>query len=231
MRKYLFPVILLALLSAASLPRTKQVEAAALKFDKTTINTTAGQTFDLQVRVDAGTEQITSVDAYILFPNNLLQPQTVSPGTFFPTVTNNIQATKVYIAGLVDDPATSKSGVGTVATITFKALADGTATISYDCREGATDSSKVIKNDINATNIIVCSQNDTSTVTIGTGGGSTIAPTATPQGGGTTGGGTTGGGSTLPSQLPQTGAFDTIVKVTLPGLALLIVGGALRLLL
>lgn len=229
MRKYLFVAILLVLIQGVSLSFAKQVEAAALKLDKTTVSVSAGQTFDLQVQVDAGTDQITSVDAYVLFPSNLLQAQTVLPGTYFPTVTNNIQSTKVYIAGLVDDPATSKTGRGTVATVTFKALANGTATISYDCREGASDSSKVIKNDINATNIIVCSQNDSSIITVGPG---VTSPTSTPGGGGTTGGGTTGGGiGGTPTQLPKSGVIDNLVRVSASGFVLVVIGGVLRLLL
>lgn len=225
MKKYIIPLFTLLFFVMPIV--VNSVSAASLKFDSTTVTATNGQLFELQVIVDPGSENITSVDAYVLFPSNLFKINKVTPGTYFPTVTNSIQSTKVYIAGLVDDPATSKTGTGTVATISFQAIADGTGTISYDCREGASDGSKVIKNDINATNIIVCGQNGSAVVTVGTGGGGSVSPTSGPV---PTSSG--GGGSTPPVQtLPQSGVVDSILKFSVPGAALLVVGLAMRLLL
>ena len=170
------------------LPLFLSVQAAALKFDKTTVSTTNGGTFQIAVTVDPGSDALNSVDAYVSFDSTLLKATVVSAGTLFPTVSNDISTSgKVYIAGMVNDPASSVSSAGTVATITFQALKDGTATLSFDC-----NTSKIIKNDINASNVIVCSTNGTSAVTIGGGG---TQPTSAP-----------------PSQLPQSGIFDNVVK-------------------
>ena len=195
------------------------VSAASLSFDKTTVNVNAGDTFQVAVTVDAGSDAITSVDAYILYNSSLLQASSVGTGSFFPTVLNDISTSRVYVAGLVDNPTDSKTGTGTVATLTFKALQSGTATLTYNCGSG-TESSQVIKNDINATNVISCSSNGTSTITIGA--GSAVA-TATPAAGSTT---TTSGGVT---ELPRTGILDNIIRFAVPGFILVLVGGALKL--
>jgi len=104
---------------------------------------------------------------------------------------------------MVDDPASSKTGSGTVATITFKGLKNGSGAISFDCT-----SSKVIKDDINATNIMDCNANGSLTVTVGSGG--------TPVN---------------PTELPKSGIFDDMVKWSQWGIVLVIVGGVVRLLL
>lgn len=186
-----------------------QVQAAFLDFDRATVSVNPDSTFDVQITVDPGSEQISSVDAYIIFDSSLLEAQGVVPGDYFPTVINNVEAGKVYIAGLVDDPATYKTGSGSVSTITFKALAEGTATLTYDCQEGVYNSSKIIKNDVNATNIIQCTQNGRMTVTIGSGNGNVASPSA----------------------LPKSGVFENVSRIAIPGMLLLMLGGALRIIL
>ena len=186
-------------------PLFLSVQAASLNFDKTTVTAVNGGTFQIAVTVDPGSDALNSVDAYVSFDTNLLKATAVASGTLFSTVSNDIStAGKVYIAGMVDDPASSVSSAGTVATITFQALKDGSGSLSFDC-----NTSKIIKNDINASNVIVCSANGTSAVTIGSGG---TAPTSAP-----------------PSQLPQTGIFDNVIKFAVPGAILFLIGVIVKL--
>lgn len=185
--------------------------AAYLKFDNTTVTAANGGTFQLSVVVEPGSDAINSSDIYVSYDQSLLSPTTVTAGTLFPTVTNDTATPgKIYIAGMVDDPASSISTSGTIATITFKALKDGSVTLAFNC-----NSSTIIKNDINATNVIACSQNTGATVTIGIGGNNNdnIMPTDSP------------------SQLPQSGVFDNVAKIAVSGMFLLIFGGIFRLLL
>jgi len=184
-------------------------QAASLNFDKSTATAANGATFQISVTVDPGSDALNSTDAYVTFDPTLLKATTVSAGTMFPTVSNDISTTgKVYIAGMVDDPASSISATGILATITFQGLKDGSGTLSFDC-----NSSKIIKNDLNATNVIACSSNGTSAVTIGAGGSSN--PTQAP--------------SSNPAQLPESGIFDNVVRFAIPGIILLLLGGAFRL--
>ena len=198
---------------------TGTVQAASLKFDKATASVNAGATFTLDAIVDAGSDQITSTDMWILYDSTLLEAQTASNGAFFPAVTNSISAGKVYIAGLITDPGTYKTGSGTVATITFKGLKNGTATVSYDCRTDVSNSSKVIKNAVDPTNVIVCSTNGTSVVTIGTGG--SVAPTSVVPT-------TVYRNQTNPTSLPQSGFMDEMPKMLTMGILFLLVGSVMR---
>jgi len=195
------------------------VEAAFLRFDQPTAAVINGATYQAQVVLDAGTDQVTSTDVWVLYDATLLEAQLVAAGTFFPTVTNNISPGKIYIAGLIVDPGTYKTGSGTVATITFKALKNGTGTLTFDCRTDVSNSSKIIKNDVNATNIITCSQNGTQAVTVGASGAT--VPTSTPAVLGAT-------PSAVPTALPQSGIMDNFNNILGPGLALFLFGVILR---
>lgn len=195
--------------------------AGFLKFDKTTITIGNGETFQLAVVVDPGTDALNSTDVYVTFDSSLLKASGVSAGSLFPTVSHDESTDgKVYIAGFVNDPASSISTTGTLATITFQALKDGSATVSFDC-----SASKIIKDDINASNVINCSQNGSAAVTVGSGGGtnnqgSNPNPTAIPA---------TNTGAANTTELPKSGIFDNVVKFAIPGIVLLILGGALKL--
>lgn len=189
-------------------------QAAVLKFDKTSVTTSANQTFDVQVVIDAGADQILGVDSYVVYDPALLEPQNVVNGSYFPTVLNNTFSGKVYIAGIVNDPATFKTGSGTLATVTFKALKDGTGKLTFYCTEGANDSSKILKNDTNATNVIQCAGNGQVPFTIGA--GTSTTPVVTPA-------------PTI-SSLPQTGMMDSFNTMGMTGAMLLLLGIGAKLL-
>lgn len=197
-----------------------KVYAGSLKFDKTTVSGKTNETFDVAIVVDAGSDQISSVDAYVLYDATLLEAQTASAAAFFPQFTKNITAGKTYIAGFDDDTSKSKTGTGTVATITFKALRDGAGNLTFDCQAAANNTSKIVKNDINATNVIVCAQNGQSAVTVGA--GQVATPTSTASG---------TSSSTKPAELPRSGVFENIRALAVPGMVLLILGTAVKLLL
>jgi hypothetical protein len=195
-----------------------KVEAGYFKFDPTSSTAENGGTFQVAVVVDAGSDQIRSTDIYVTFDATLLEAQSVSAGTFFPTVTNNITSGQVYIAAMVDDGATTKTGSGTVATITFKALKEGAGTLSFDC-----SSSLIVKADANSTDVLECSANGTNAVTVGTGTSN-----------GTNTNDTTGQTSqvtTTPTQLPRSGSFEDMLKWSQLGIMLVLLGGVVRLLL
>ncbi len=216
MKKYLLIKILsLAILFIVLPIFIGTVSAASLKFDKTTVSTTNGGTFQIAVTVDPGSDALSSVDVYVSFDAVYLKATVVTAGSLFPTVSNDISTSgKVYIAGLVNDPASSISTAGTLATITFQGLKDGSATLSFDC-----NTSKIIKNDINASNVITCLQNGTSAVTIGSGGGNSANPTIAPA------------ANTGASELPQSGIFDNVVKFAVPGAVLFLLGVIAKLML
>lgn len=208
--KKLLNVFLSLILFFIVAPLVFSAQAASLGFDKSTATAANGATFQISVTVDPGSDSLNSTDVYVTYDATLLKATAVSAGTMFPTVSNDISTSgKVYIAGMVNDPASSISTAGTLATITFQGLKEGTGTLSFDC-----NSSKIIKNDINASNVITCSSNGTAAVTVGSGGSAPVVPTTAP-----------------PSQLPETGIFDNVIKFALPGGILLILGSILRIIL
>ncbi len=203
--KNLLAAIIVTFLFLSTIPLWEKIQAAYLKFDQSTVSTSNGGTFQIAVQVEPGSDSLNSVDAYVLYDSSLVSATSVSAGSLFPTVSHDESTSgKVYIAGMVNDVASSVSTTGTLATITYKGLKDGSGNLSFDC-----NLSKIVKNDINATNVIVCSQNGTASVTVGSGS----QPTTAPQ------------------QLPESGVFDNVVKFAVPGMILLLLGGAFRLLL
>jgi len=207
-------------------PAVSGVEAAYLRFDSTSSSAANGATFQIGVVLEPGSDGINSTDVFVTYDSTLLQATTVTAGSLFPTVSNDISTSgTVYIAGLVNDPANSVTSAGTVATITFKGLKEGTGTLSFNC-----DSSKIVKNDLNATNVISCSQNGTSAVTIGSGSGSDSSATPTPTTSSSSGD-TSGSTGSSTTELPRSGIFDNMVKLAVPGTILLFLGLGLRLVL
>ena len=201
-------------------------QAASVKFDQSVVSVPVGSTFTIGVVVDAASDQITSTDMWIPYDSSFLEAQSASSGAFFPAVTNNIAAGKIYIAGLVVDPGTYKTGSGTVATITFKGLKNGRVTLAYDCRTDASNSTKVIKNAVDPINIVNCGSNGNAIITIGT-GESTISPTASsvaPTSVYQT-------QSPNPTALPQSGIMDAMPKVFVAGTLFMIIGVVMRVLL
>ena len=217
MKKLLQTTILLLATFLVSSSVFGKAFAANLKFDVPSVSVAAGDTFEVQVIVDTGGEDTNSIDAYIKYDKSVVAPDSVTNGTFYPTVLNDLTSENAYVAGLVDDPATSKSGSGTVATVKFKALAAGTTTLTYDCDPNVSATSKVIKNDIDSTNIITCSENGSTTVTVSGDGGTGGVDEATDS--------ATGGVDSL----PESGVFENVVKFAAPGILLFIIGLAVKL--
>ena len=212
MKKLLIYIIFLAgifLTTSAS-----AVSAASLQFDPTTKTTPKGENFDIKVDIDAGTNEILATDAKISFDKTLLEVVKIENGGYFKTLGKADYSTagQIYIAGIVDDPGDFKKGTGTVATVNFKALTDGTATLSYICTPGETgEDSNIANNDFDATDVINCSENGTSRITIGGGGDSSTTPTPT-----STGSTTVAPTNTLAptvSSLPETGLFETATNI------------------
>jgi len=202
---FLFPIFLSA-------------SAASLQLDPVTVSTPSGETFEIKVNVDAGTDNVKSADAWISYDPTVLQAETVTDGTFFSAVNKDLSTSgKAYVSGMVDDPTKPVTGKGTIATITFKALTDGTDTLKFDCVAGSTNATSfIIKADSADTNVMVCTENGTSAITVGSGVNTT--PTVEPS------------GEPTPSILPKSGIFDNVVKFAVPGTALLLIGLALKLL-
>lgn len=201
------------------------ISAASLQFDPTSANLPLNQNLEVKVIVDAGTDEITSTDAYIHYDSNLLEVVEVKNGSFFPTVTHDYSQTgKVYIAGMVEDPTTFKTGRGILATIVFKGKSNGQANLSFDCNDGSTTDSNITKKDINASDIIQCQLNNRATINVGL----TSYSQSQTQGGSSN---QSQNQNSYNQQLPQSGVFDQFKSFSLVGFVFLVIGTATRFLL
>lgn len=232
MRRNFIALFMGLVLTLLVVPLSAQVEAAILKFEPTASTASVNGTFDVNVNVDARNDQIAGTDIQILYDPTLIEPTAVIEGTYFPVVTNTITSGKVTIAAVIDSTGSYKTASGTVATITFKGLKLGTGTIRFDCDLTRSDSSKIIKNDINATNVIECSALNTNSVTIANLGGGVdsdgdgIPDNQQSVNGTGNGSGTSTGGN---SQLLQSGIYENVLMLSIPGLSLLAFGLMLKL--
>jgi len=140
-----------------SLVFTQKTLAATLEFSPATGSYTTNTPFEIEITVDTGGEDTQSTDAVVEFDPSFLSVDNVTYGSFYPTVLHSVQNNKLYISGVVDSAGSVKNGSGTLATVSFKGLKAGTTTVSFLCEDGRTDDSNVTKNDIDATDLLVCS--------------------------------------------------------------------------
>lgn len=204
------------------------IHAATLDFDPDATTVAPNGSFTVDVDLEAGTQQVASTDIYIVYDDTFLEVQQVTAGSFFPLVQPNTETKgRLYIAGTVTSQGDFKTGTGTVATLSFKALQAGSTTISFDCNNSASDKSKIVQNDTSATNIIDCESLLTHNVTIST----TDTPTSNAQSSSTTGSSTTDTTSGTGGTLPASGIYEDMISYAITGSILLAAGVAIRILL
>ncbi|MCR4313612.1 MAG: hypothetical protein NUV58_05160, partial [Candidatus Roizmanbacteria bacterium] len=71
MKKIIIKILSLAILFIVLPIFIRTVNAASLKFDQSTVSTTNGGTFQINVTVDPGSDSLSSVDAYVSFDSSL----------------------------------------------------------------------------------------------------------------------------------------------------------------
>ena len=134
-----------------------QITSPHFSLSPTVKETETDSNFDVTVSVDTAENSVNGADAIIEYDQNLLEVITVTEETFFPTTTSvTTTAGKVEIYGIADSNM-PKSGIGTLATITFRGKSAGTAVVNFTCQSGITNDSNI--NDTNNTDIISCSSN------------------------------------------------------------------------
>jgi len=218
-----------------------------LLFDTATKNVNMGETLQVPVNIHTDADvKVIGADVWVTYDPVFLDVQSINEGSFFPSITGQkSSAGKVYLAGMLEDTTTTKSGDGTIATVIFTVKQTGQTKVQYDCRGNTvSDTSKININFSNPQNVIDCASTVTNIMTVNIGNPSTEVPvTPTPTIVGSTGG--TGGtnpavtsppayvpgGSALsptPSTLPQSGFFDSTLYYVISGGFLVSVGGILK---
>ena len=199
----------------------KGASAAFFYLEPDTQTVSTNNTFDVTLKINTEGEQTTSADVVLLFDQNILEINNIAPGAFYPQNFKNISADKVYIGGAVQSSTEYKIGEETLATITFKGKAAGTASVRFDCTPDKTSDSNISKNDKNATDILSCDKLVNGTYTVSGGGTNptsmprpTFAPTCSPA----------PHASATPSELPEAGIMTPSIFLLGVGALLTITG-------
>ncbi len=221
----------------------QSAHAASLDFDPTSVTANVDGTFSVKVTIDTGSDKSPSSTVIVSYDSEIIEPVSAANGTFFADSTDDEDTSgRVSFFGFNNDPEAAKSGKGTVATITFKGVKEGTSKLEFICdSSNSSDTSTIEKDDIDATNIISCGQNGTASVTIGAASDTTdtdgdgIPDTTDTDANGdgvtdsTASGALADPDTSTVSALPRTGTLDNIAKFALPGIFFIGIGVALKL--
>lgn len=129
-------LIVLGAFAIASIVAPTQAQAAAemyLSPSSSSVNT--GDTFSVEIKIDNDGEAITTVDAKVTYPTDLLSLSSVDKtGSFITNWQTEDTSTsgEIRYTGMKPSPGYSDSADALFLTLNFQADAEGTATVSFD---------------------------------------------------------------------------------------------------
>jgi len=190
-----------------------------LFFDPASGNYSNGAEFSVKVEIDTGNKEAMAADALVNFDKTKLTVSQVVGGGFFSGFDYNIENDngRLTIYSFSEQALQTRTGVGELATITFKATAEGTAVVSFLCQAGNDTDSAIW--DAQGNDLIDCAANGSGSYTIG--GGGEPVPTSVPEP-------TSAPEAPTPtaSQLPETGIETPFLITLLGGGIMLLLGVA-----
>lgn len=203
--KYLFLSFVILFLIGFLFVATPSVFAATLSLSPSSVGYAAGDFFDVNVVLDTQNTSIDGVDVrYLNYNPSLLEVQDsnssvtgvqITAGSLMPmsninnvdSAVGKIQFSQSSIGG------SSYNGTGNLATIRFKALSVGTASVNFDYTSGNTTDTNIASNGVDVLSAVTNGSYVISAASSG-GGGSTGGSSSGGSIGGSSGGGTSGGG-------------------------------------
>lgn len=125
------------------------------------------ESFPIGLRIQTGDDAISGTDVYITYDNKALVYQGVNDLHYFPFV-HAVQDTDntVHVSAVVSDAKGLKKGEGQFASVMFKALKSGKTVVSISCAAGEKGSSKIIRGDLDATDVIDCTNVEQLTLSV-----------------------------------------------------------------
>jgi len=135
---------------------------ASFSFDPITINVKAGDKFPVDILIFSGSEKVISSDIFIDYDSEKLtalphETETLqSGGLFQKTDAKIISPGKLYLFGLNENISISNPANGKIATVYFQAKSSGTTELNFNCISFQEQTSKIIKNDQELSNIVDC---------------------------------------------------------------------------
>lgn len=211
-----------------SLGASRQVMAEAnITLSPSTKSVNVNEFIDVSVLLDTGGSPSSGADFILTWsPASALEIQSASNVSYgsSPLFTSNTPSRdntngKMISISTMSVATNTFSGKGTLSTVTFKAKATGTVTLSFECTSGSRSDTNVWSS---GTDVVNCDQTTGATYTIASGssGGSAspiATPTKKPVGDPGTTDDTKGG-------LPNSGAFEVTLALGMGGFILLAFG-------
>ena len=202
--------------------------AGRLYLDPASGNYSVDDQFDISVMADPGTSEIVAIDALVNYDNTRLEVVKVEAANFFYdeaaggnyqgfSYSDDADTGRISMYSFATIGNFTVTTVGKLATITFKALAQGDAAASFVCQAGSSEDSSIW--DSNSDDAIDCGSNGSGTYTIGA--VSPETPTSTPTPTPTTASSAPDSPTVTPSELPQSGVEMPLLIVLLGGALLL----------
>lgn len=213
MKKLILIIIVLITVLAVIKPRS--AFAQTLSFDPTSGGFNMNQQFTVKINVNTGGQQTTGADALVTFDPTILSIVSATNGGFYTNFANNPisgVSNQYLISGFETDPTSIKSGTGTLATVTFKGIANGTSAVSFNCSAGSKSDSNIIQQG-SANDIINCGALASASYTIGPANATPITSCTS-----------TGNCPPTPSTLPRSGTVEVTIAAVGIGIVLTLVG-------
>jgi len=217
--KKLLPVLTFLLLLALAYP-VKARAGARLFFDPAAGNYVVGDTFSVTLEIDPDSQDVYAVDSIINYDSEKLRVNEVEVENYFMGSEGVEQQGSQYeidqengslsiysFANILDISINTE---GTLATITFEALADGVASVTFVCDADVDGDTAIWPPE--GDEIIDCAAIGSGSYTIGEGSGDspTPTPTATPTES-LGNGGETATATPTDSELPESGIIQPLV--------------------
>ena len=183
----------------------KVLAAASLSLSPASASKNIGDVFNVDIVVDTGGDPAAGVSAIVNYDNTRLTAVQGTAGTVLAgaPLTNTINSSTGTIQYDTGNLSNNFTGRGTVATIQFRALAVGSATVNYVFNPNSTVNSSIVAAASSPTNLLTTVNG--GVYTIGSGG---VTPTPTPT----------------PAPLPKAGAVENTLIAIGGGFLFLIIG-------
>ncbi|MCL4398001.1 cohesin domain-containing protein [Patescibacteria group bacterium] len=197
-------IIFVILINFINFIKPASVLAATLSLSPASGTEAVGSTFTVDIIVDPGTDSISAASAIVDFDSSKLTALTVTKGSLFnqDPLTNTIGTSATdptkgeirYDSGSLGTAVTTR---GTMATITFRAIAAGSAPVTFVFDPTVTTGTSLVAAASGPTNLLTTVNNAVFTVTAG-------------------------GTTTTTAPLPPTGAIENTLMMVGGGVFLLI---------
>lgn len=163
---FTFSILLLNLFFLKVTPVNAQSGSASLYFSPASATSTVGSTFDIQIMVNTGGEDTTTVIADLTYSSSELEVVSIDDTS---SVYDNSAEEDYSTAGTIlitryMSGGGSYNGTGEVLTITFSSLAEGTATLAF------TSDASLMNDDLTPLDILDSTGTASVTISTSTGG-------------------------------------------------------------